>query len=179
MTQRSAFDVRTARLGLCLAAVLAFSSATRAEPTAVIVTAVLDGDTVIVDGMRERIRLANVDAPERAHTGKPGQPAADQAWRALEAMVLRRQGVTMECRGEDRWQRPICTLWRDGENINRRLVLEGHAWANTAQRRYLTDHTMLDLQLRAQAARAGLWASPAPVPPWTWRRQCWEAHDCP
>lgn len=41
---------------------------------------VLDGDTVILRGAAQRIRLANIDAPEMSHGyGRPGQPFAVQA----------------------------------------------------------------------------------------------------
>jgi len=36
--------------------------------------------------------------------------------------------------------------------------------------RYATDKTLYPLQDAARQARNGLWADPAPVRPWEWRR---------
>lgn len=36
--------------------------------------------------------------------------------------------------------------------------------------RYATDKRLYPIQAEAQADRRGLWADPAPVPPWAWRK---------
>lgn len=100
---------------------------------------VLDGDTVILHGTSQRIRLANVDAPEMSHGyGKPGQPFAVQAMKWMQRAVEGKD-VSMRCPDEDRYGRRVCVLLLNGEDVNKELVRRGLAWANTANPRYLRD----------------------------------------
>lgn len=139
---------------------------------------VLDGDTVILRGTSQRVRLANVDAPERSHGyGRPGQPFAVQATKWMQRAVEGKE-VGIRCPDEDRYGRRVCVLLLNGEDVNKALVRQGLAWANTANPRYLRDRTMLDAQREAQRERRGLWAQPRPTPPWLWRRECWEKRLC-
>jgi micrococcal nuclease len=145
----------------------------------VLIDRVLDGDTVAVRGWDQHVRLANIDAPEVSHGyGKPGQPFSLQSQRWLAREVEGRAGVTIRCMDEDRYRRPVCDLYRDGQHLNKELVRAGLAWANTASARYLRDRSVLGAQDEARQARRGLWSSPTPVEPWNWRRQCWEQKSC-
>lgn len=145
---------------------------------AAVVEKVLDGDTVIVRGWRERVRLANIDAPEMSHGyGRPGQPYSQRASRWLTQHVQGQQ-VTLRCVDEDRYGRKVCDLFRNGEHVNKSLVRAGFAWANTAHPRYLRDRTVLAAQDDAKAARRGLWADGNATAPWQWRRACWEKGVC-
>lgn len=139
---------------------------------------VLDGDTVIVRGAAQRVRLANVDAPERSHGyGKPGQPFALQATKWLERTVQGKD-VTLRCPDQDRYGRRVCVLLLNGQDLNKELVRQGLAWANTANPTYLRDRSVLDAQKQAQRERRGLWAQGHPTAPWLWRHQCWEKRAC-
>lgn len=145
----------------------------------VLIERVLDGDTVAVRGWDQHVRLANIDAPEISHGyGKPGQPFSQQSQRWLAREVEGRAGVTIRCVDEDRYRRPVCDLYRDGQHLNKELVRAGMAWANTASARYLRDRSVLDAQGEAKQARRGLWSQPSPVEPWNWRRNCWEQKSC-
>ena len=53
------------------------------------------------------------------------------------------------------------------ENINRRLVKEGHAWV---YRKYLRDTSLIKLEARAKLTRTGLWSSNNAIKPSDWRR---------
>jgi endonuclease YncB( thermonuclease family) len=142
------------------------------------IAGVIDGDTVILKGSRDRVRLADVDAPEMGHGhGRPSQPFAARATGWLRQKVQGRR-VTLHCPDQDKYGRRVCVVFLDGENVNQALVRAGLAWANTAQPRYLRDKTLLDAQRDAQAARAGLWAQARPTPPWEWRWKCWEKAVC-
>lgn len=139
---------------------------------------VLDGDTVILRGSSQRIRLANIDAPEMSHGyGRPGQPFAVQATKWMQHAVEGKE-VTMHCPDEDRYGRRVCVLLLNGQDVNKELVRQGLAWANTANPRYLRDKTVLDAQREAQRDQRGLWAQPHPTPPWQWRHECWEKRAC-
>ncbi len=147
--------------------------------SAVVVERVLDGDTVVVRGWKERVRLANIDAPEMSHGyGRPGQPFSVQSGKWLAAQLEGKPGVTVRCVDEDRYGRRVCDFFRNGEHINKAAARNGFAWANTASARYLRDKSVLAAQEEARGARRGLWAEPSPTPPWQWRRDCWDKGAC-
>jgi len=127
------------------------------------VTRVVDGDTVafkVHNGPVEKIRLADIDTPER-----------DQPWGTEATTALRQWSMSKPARIEvvdtDRYGRLVATLWVDDENINRRLVNEGHAWV---YRKYLRDTSLIKLEARAISAKAGLWSSNNVIEPSEWRK---------
>ena len=117
------------------------------------VTRVVDGDTVafkVHKGPVEKVRLADIDTPER-----------DQPWRTEATAALRKWSMSKSARIEvvdtDRYGRLVATLWVGDENINRRLVKEGHAWV---YRKYLRDTSLIKLEASAKLTKTGLWSSP-------------------
>ena len=145
-----------------------------------------DGDTVVLltaANDQIKIRLASIDAPESSHTkkekGRVGQPFSENAKHHLELLV-KGKVVDAKCPDIDRYGRTVCELFVDGASANADMVRLGWAWANMASNgRYLRDRSLLQLQADAQKAHAGLWAGSRPVPPWEWRRDCWEQGNCP
>lgn len=127
------------------------------------VVGVLDGDTidVLIDLRPVRIRLAEIDAPEKK------QPWGTRSRQVLSALVFGQQ-VTVREEGTDRYRRTIGTVFVDGRNVNRAMVGAGMAWA---YRLYLRDKKLLDVEADARSAARGLWGDQAPVPPWDWRAQ--------
>lgn len=169
--------------GLLLASALPLSLAA-APSDSVRVIRVLDGDTVIVEGRKEHIRLANIDAPESSHGHrKADQPYSKASGDFLGKRVINVAGVTMACLDRDRYGRDVCELLKDGRSVNRELVQAGLAWANTSSRgRYLHDSSLVGLQQAAWNFRSGLWAedsvnSPA-ISPWEWRDACCRQGIC-
>ncbi len=146
---------------LLAAALLAVNSAAWANFSGPVV-AILDGDTVdvLVDNRPVRIRLAQIDAPEKK------QAFGTRSRQALSAMVFR-QVVTVSESGPDRYGRTLGTVFIAGVNVNAAMVNEGMAWA---YRQYVTDRSLIQLEAQARAARRGLWVDPAPVEPWLFRR---------
>ena len=133
------------------------------------VTRIVDGDTVVLEAQatRHRIRLAGIDAPER------NQPWGEAATRELRRQVAGRE-VIVEWSKRDRWKRLIGVIWLDGEDINLHLVDRGLAWH---YKKYQGEQSPGDrdaysaAQGSAERARRGLWADPAPIPPWDWRKR--------
>lgn len=117
----------------------------------------LDGDTidVLVDLPPVRIRLAEIDAPEKK------QPWGTRSRQALSALVFGRQ-VTVREEGTDRYRRTIGTVFVDGRNVNRAMVGAGMAWP---YRRYLHGKVLLDVEADARRAARGLWGDQTPVAP--------------
>ncbi|EBQ0838260.1 TPA: thermonuclease family protein [Salmonella enterica] len=123
---------------------------------------VLDGDTIDVlqDKNPVRIRLANIDAPEKKQAY--GRWSANQ----LKGLVAA-QPVTVTYTQTDRYGRIIGRVFTtNGTEASRFMVQSGAAWV---YERYNADRTLPELQREAQAHKRGLWADSNPVPPWKWR----------
>ena len=59
-------------------------------------------------------------------------------------------------------------LLPDGTNVNHMMVKKGWCWW---YRKYApTDIVLERLEKEARAAKKGLWADPAPIPPWAYRK---------
>ena len=82
-----------------------------------IVTKVVDGDTLDINGTR--IRLAIVDTPER------GQPGYDNAKNLVESLCLGNKGQLDVDNGQrrgDRYGREIGVVYCDGVNVNAKIM---------------------------------------------------------
>lgn len=149
---------------LSLMALVFFYSELFADTYHAEVTAITDGDTIVVlraNSQKVRIRLAGIDCPET------NQPWGSRAKRAASD-YMERKHVAIEEVGQDRYERTIGRVFVDGVNINRALVGDGHCWAYT---RYAKDKVLSDLQDQAMKRQSGLWELIEPVPPWEWRRK--------
>ena len=142
---------------------------------------VSDGDTINlrVDGQQERIRLANIDAPESyGRSDRPGQPYAKESTKALATMVANKT-LTLNCFEQDHYGRHVCNIPYNGSTANEVLVAQGLAWAYTgSNERYLRDKNLKKVQAKAKAAGLGLWQQKNPIAPWTWRSECWQKKRC-
>jgi endonuclease YncB( thermonuclease family) len=124
---------------------------------------VLDGDTVEVlhDGKAERIRLAQIDCPEK---GQPFGQVAKQYVLDVAALKI----VTVQVETVDRYSRTVGEVFLpSGLSLNKKIVGAGYAWQ---YRRYSKDPEYAELESEAKAAKLGLWQDKSPVPPWEWRR---------
>ncbi len=127
-----------------------------------LVVGVTDGDTIKVrcgDEPQERIRLVEIDAPEKR------QPYGHKAKEALSDLIYNKE-ITVVRKGTDRYKRTLGQLSLDGVDINRQMVREGYAWC---YRQYLKDKSCLQDEAEAREAKKGLWQDPDPQPPWEFR----------
>ncbi|HCD6108635.1 TPA: thermonuclease family protein [Escherichia coli] len=125
---------------------------------------VLDGDTIEVlqDKKSVRIRLANIDAPEKKQAF--GRWSTNQL-----KTLLAGQSVTVSYTQTDRYDRIVGRVFTtNGTEASRFMVQSGAAWV---YERYNTDKSLPALQREAQEQKRGLWADPKPVPPWEWRHK--------
>ena len=77
--------------------------------------------------------------------------------------------VTLHTRGKDKYRRTLAdVLLSDGTNVNTVLVAGGWCW--WYPKYALQNKELKRLESEARAAKRGLWADPAPIPPWEWRR---------
>ena len=159
-------------LALCL--LLAAVAPAWADTMSGIVIVVIDGDTVLfkpdspyktdAHGTASRaflkIRLANIDAPEK------DQPYGEVATRALSALVLD-QRVEVTTVAVDAYGRTIAQIQLSNVQVNTELVRRGLAWASS----YRRNAELKAVQRDAQQAARGLWREAEPMPPWVWRRE--------
>ena len=148
-------------IALCVACVVYAG-----RPTELVgyVIKIADGDTltILVDRQQMRIRLAEIDTPER------GQPWGNRAKKALAAKVFNRT-VRVVVVDVDRYGRTVGRVWAGDHDICREMVAEGHAWV---YRRYNRDRSLLDDEADAQYQGLGLWGlAEEPVAPWEWRSE--------
>jgi micrococcal nuclease len=149
-----------------------------------VVTRVIDGDTVEVnvrsaDNKRIKVRLTDIDAPEKRHgSNRPGQPYGQTARRYLSSLALDKQ-VRLQCYGQSSYDRDdSCRMFVGDVDASRELVRAGLAWVEKNPR-YVRDKTMHDAQREAQAASVGMWNSKEqPIAPWHWRIACWKHKEC-
>ena len=151
---------KTARVFFALALLVAAGIA-RAELAGPVV-AVLDGDTidVLIDRQPVRVRLAQIDAPEKR------QAFGTRARQALASMVFQ-QSVKVIDTGRDRYGRVLGTVFVSGKNINAAMVEQGMAWV---YRQYAKDQALFALEEDARKHGRGLWVDANPIPPWEYRR---------
>ena len=134
-----------------------------------VVFAVIDGDTVLFKPDHYaaeslaflKIRLADIDAPERDQSHGPA------ATRALSALVLNRR-AEVETVATDAYGRKVAHIRVGAVWVNRELVQRGHAWTST---RYRRNPVLVKAQRDARSEDLGLWRDAAPTPPWVWRRE--------
>ncbi len=141
-------------LWLCIAATLANVQVIR----------VSDGDTITVQAADSvepvRVRLAQIDAPEKKQSYGPEAKAALTA-------LLSGHSVTVNYEKTDRYGRIIGQVTADGVDVNRTLVETGMVWV---YRDYPHTDAYVRAEEQARAAHVGLWSNPAPLPPWEFRR---------
>lgn len=132
-----------------------------------VVTHVSDGDTVWVkpdDAPRRKpvkLRLVGIDAPERC------QAWGAESTEALKAQVLNRR-VEVPTRGVDAHGRLLGGLQLDdGRDVAAWMVEQGHAWSPRFKRHRAP---YAQQQLEAQARNRGLFADPAAIEPWVFRK---------
>jgi len=128
------------------------------------VVKVSDGDTIniLVNKKQKRIRFAEIDCPEKK------QPWGKKAKTAL-ADIIAGKIVEVEKVTVDRYKRIVGKVFYNGENINHKLIKEGHCWV---YRKYMEDESLLALEIRAKNNKVGLWRLPdhEKMPPWEFRK---------
>ena len=104
-----------------------------------------DGDTltILVSKKQMKIRLAEIDCPEK------NQPYGKIAKKALSELAFSKiasiKPVTI-----DRYKRTVGTVFIDGLNVNKELVKTGNCWV---YRKYSKDKDMIELEYTAKYAK--------------------------
>jgi len=145
------------------ALVLALAVPAYAQTQSSRVVGISDGDTLTlrIEGQPQgRVRLSAIDAPEKR------QAFGTRAKEALSDLCFGKI-ATVEVVDTDRYGRAVADVWCDGTYANEVMVEQGPAWV---YRRYANGRVDLyAAEAAASAADRGLWADPAPTPPWEFR----------
>lgn len=125
------------------------------------VISVTDGDTigVLVDNMERKVRLSDIDAPEKA------QAFGSVAKIALSEKVFGKI-VKVNVHEKDRYGRYVGTITINNKNVNLEMVKEGYAWW---YRQYSKNYEFGQAEIEARKNKEGLWTDPFPTPPWEYR----------
>ena len=153
------------KLGFLLLA-LATAGVAQAEniSAAYRVVGVADGDTLTALGAgheRLKCRLYGIDAPEK-------KQAFGQASKLSLSELSYGRTATIRIVGRDRYGRAICKIAVAGVDVNKEQIARGMAWM---YRRYASDRTYSDAEVKARSRRVGIWRDTQPVPPWDFRRK--------
>jgi endonuclease YncB( thermonuclease family) len=151
-------------VALLILVVVIASAATRPARTVKgRVVKVADGDTLTVldkTNRQHKIRLAGIDAPERA------QAFGTRAREVLAAKVFGRD-VRVEVIDTDRYGREVGRIFLSRRYIDAEMVREGFAW-RYPQWDWAGEFSPAETD--ARRSRRGLWAGKNPVPPWEFRK---------
>ena len=130
------------------------------------VVSIADGDTVTLkaDDTTHKIRLAEIDTPER------DQPYGLAATSVLTDLLLGHLVRVKVVKENDQYGRVIGRIFIEQKDVSAHMIQQGHAML---YRRYLTDKSLLQLEANAKYKKLGLWGLPEQerVPPWVWRQQ--------
>lgn len=124
---------------------------------------VIDGDTInvlTIDNKKIRIRLVDIDAPER------GQPYVNES-RQFLAVSIADKTVFIKEQGQDIYHRILGTVYHKSDYINRMMVDNGYRAYRYKNRS--SNKTMVNLGSRAKRHLLGLWQDTNPIAPWNFR----------
>lgn len=157
----------------CLPSTVAPSPAPRPSPhptasTAVLsVTTIADGDTFTgkdAAGMKVKVRMLSIDAPELAHDGNPAACGSKEAAARLRSLLSGQQvSVVADPRSDavDRYGRRLGYVEVDGHDIGLQLIEEGlvEAWYPSSEPRPERFGVYSMTERTARQKRTGSWAT--------------------
>ena len=130
---------------------------TRDKPTQTtaqehLVTYVVDGDTVVVDG-KTTVRLIGIDTPER------GEPGYEQATEHLESLIGNRfVRIEKGIEQTDRYGRELGYIYIGQRSINQEMIAAGQARTLPIEPNTRYADIFYKEERKAKQARLGLWS---------------------
>lgn len=126
------------------------------------VIGISDGDTMtlLVDNKPLKIRLANIDSPEKkqAFGQKSKESLSEICWDT---------DATYETQTIDRYGRTVAVVYCNGIEANKEQVKRGFAWVYP---KYNKDSTLPAIETEARNKKTGLWLDVEPIAPWLYRQ---------
>lgn len=126
----------------------AIVSSTGSRSTPSVSLTVIDGDTFEVRGTGERIRLTNIDTPEKGDRARCAaeRAAANAATQAARQLISAADTVTINRTGrQDDYGRTIGYVLIDGRDLGDAMIAAGHArpWRGRREPWCASDGTLL------------------------------------
>lgn len=136
------------------------------------VTKISDGDTIqVVDaaGVKVKVRIYGIDAPETSKGSNPGQPTGEDAKAALVDMIYHQQ-VRLEVQKIDRYKRLVSLVFVNDKDVSLEMVKMGYAWAykQYLDRTHVSEY--IEAENEARRLKIGIWKDNNPLPPWEFRK---------
>lgn len=82
---------------------------------------VIDGDTLHLDSIGMKVRLARIDAPEK------GTPGGEEATRALYEKLAEADSLEIQVKERGKYGRAVAEVRADGEHVSTWMLREGYA----------------------------------------------------
>jgi micrococcal nuclease len=134
----------------------------QADPVAVQVVKVVDGDTLRLKDGRS-VRILGVNAPEVAYPNKPGQPLGEAARAAAQAFVAaskQRVYLSFETLYQDRYGRSLAHVYdARGRSLGAELLASGMAIAIAVPPNMAQADCLYSYELQARRAQLGVWSN--------------------
>lgn len=131
----------------------------RGQPFRVLVTRVIDGDTIVVQGDL-RVRYIGVDTPEIENPsyGRRGEPLGQEA-KGLNQRLVTAKVITLEFDKErqDRYGRLLAYVWVNSTFVNAELVKAGLARVIRRAPNLKYFSMLKALEQEARRNRLGIW----------------------
>lgn len=123
---------------------------------------IIDGDTITVlsNKILYRIRLAEIDAPEKK------QFFGMQSKKILGDKIFHKD-VKIVWSKRDLYGRIMGHVYLDDRWINKEMIEDGWAWH---YKQYSKNKELALVESNAKANGKGLWADQNPIPPWEFRK---------
>ena len=124
------------------------------------VVKVIDGDTITVltAGKQEKIRLLDIDAPEK-------KQAYGEKSRLFLADMVAGKTVRVEYKNRDRYGRILGVVFVGGKNVNEEMLKAGLAW----NYQYSRNKRYAELEAEAKRKRLNIFSEKNPVNPYYFR----------
>jgi micrococcal nuclease len=128
------------------------------------VNRVVDGDTVEVirNGVRSRVRLLGIDAPESVKPNAPVECFGPEASAFATAELLNRNVILEFDPSQprtDQFDRTLAYVWVDGAHFNVRAIAGGYAERYRASRGLAWEKELVQAEQAARSGQRGLWGA--------------------
>ena len=154
MTRRKFGLWNNGRLAIALALVLTLLApgCSRVNENAVLVTRVIDGDTMEIEG-GYRVRYIGIDTPEK------GEPYYQEALEANRNLVGgKKVRLEKDVEDKDKYGRLLRYVWVDNTMVNAELVRLGFAYSYSYPPNLKYQTYFLQMEKEAREHKRGLWS---------------------
>jgi len=123
-----------------------------------VVTEVIDGDTVVIEGSDNHVRYLDIDAPEILHEDSPGDPLGKEATNLNKSLVLGKKVKLEFDNGKfDAYGRELAYVYVDGVFVNQEIVRNGLARTLIIKPNGKYANIIYEAENKAKRERRGIW----------------------